>query len=120
MQDYESQAPENEQTKKSNFGTKLISIFTGNILTASEAMGVYRHGIKIAIIVLIYISNSYSMYTLYRSESTLKREIKALRTKSVTFSSKVMYSTRQSEISRELNSRGINISSARTPHKVLE
>ncbi|MFI3330522.1 MAG: FtsL-like putative cell division protein [Rikenellaceae bacterium] len=120
FEDLETQAPTPEPKKRSKTLSAMSSVVTGNILLDLKDMGVLRHLIKVIIVIMLYMSNGYSMYNRYREENALKREIKELRAKSVTISSQVMNATRQSEILRELKLRGLDICSSTTPHKVLE
>lgn len=118
----EQEAELNEQPHKerSKFVLFFSSLISGSFLSGEEARKVYPYLLLIAFLSWLYISNGYQMQHLHREQASLKREIKELRSKSVTISSTLMNATRQSVITEELSSRGIEVKESTTPHKVLE
>ncbi len=95
-------------------------VLSGNILTRAEVRRYYPYIFFMAVLMLLYIANGYHIQKLHRRHDKLTEQIKELRSRSLTISSMRMVATRQSEIVKELNARGIPLREALTPPKVIE
>ncbi len=95
-------------------------VLSGNILTRAEARRYYPYIFFMALLMLLYIANGYHIQTLHRRYNRLNNQVKELRSKSLTLSSMRMTATRQSEIVREVERRGIPLHEALEPPKVIE
>lgn len=95
------------------------SLLSGNILSKSEVRRLYPYLLFVAFLMLLYISNVFRMQHLHRRHDALVKEVKELRAKSLTISAMRMNSTRQSEIIRELEVRGIDLQESLVPPKVI-
>lgn len=98
----------------------LASFLSGNFLTKAEVRRVYPYMIAIFALMIIYITNVFNMQQLYRRHSKLQQQVKELRARSATISAIKMNATRQSEITRVLSERGIELTESLTPPKVIE
>jgi len=116
--------PDGEEEKTLRLPTKLkefiASWISGNILSRSEVRRLYPYLLVMALLMLFYIANTFSIQKLYRRQTTLTRQVKELRSKSLTVSSLRMTSTRQSEIIKELRRRGIGLEELLEPPKVVK
>ena len=77
-------------------------------------------GQMLALLMFLYIANGFHIQKLHRRHDRLTEQVKELRARSLTVSSLRMISTRQSEIIRELELRGIPLEESLSPPKVIE
>ena len=113
-------APEEEiPAPPSRWKEYVGSLLSGNILSKTEVRRLYPYMLFLAFLMLLYISNVFRMQQLYRRHEALTKEVKELRAKSLTISAMRMNSTRQSEIIRELEVRGIDLQESLVPPKVI-
>lgn len=110
-----AQLKENSKLKK-----YISSLLSGSILSREQASKIYPYALFIAFLMFVYISNNLQMQRMHRREDSLKAQINELRAKSVTLTSIRMNNTRQSEVIKELERRGIDLKEAVTPSKVIE
>lgn len=95
-------------------------VLSGNILTRAEVRRQYPYIFFMALLMLLYIANGYHIQKLHRRHDKLSEQIKELRSRSLTISSIRMTATRQSEIIKELDARGIPLRESLSPPKVIE
>ena len=74
----------------------------------------------IAVLMFLYIANGYHIQKLHRRHDRISEQIKELRSRSLTLSSIRMTATRQSEIIKELEARGIPLQESLTPPKIID
>ncbi len=106
-------------TPPSKWKEYIGSLLSGNILSKTEVRRLYPYMLFLAFLMLLYISNVFRMQQLHRRHDALVKEVKELRAKSLTISAMRMNSTRQSEIIRELEVRGIDLQESLVPPKVI-
>lgn len=116
----EDDLPEKEPHRKSKLTLVLAALMTGNILSKKEVTKTYPYLIFIAFLAFLYIGNIFSMQRLYRQQTVLTREVRELRTKSMTIASECMQATRQSNIVREIERRGIPLRESLEPNRVIQ
>lgn len=119
MSDNGRQTVEEEPRRKSKFASTMNALLTGNILSRSEVSRTYPYLLFVAFLAFIYIGNIFSMQKLHRQHTALTKEVRELRTKSMTFASQRMQATRQSNILDEIERRGIPLRESLTPNKVI-
>lgn len=95
-------------------------VLSGNILTKAEVRNRYPYMFFTAFLMFLYIANIFHTQKLYRQHDRLNAQLKEMRAKSLTVSSMRMMATRQSEIVRELEKRGIPLRESVTPPQVIE
>lgn len=115
----ERQRAEDEPRRHSKLGEALRSFMTGNILSSAGVTKTYPYLIFIAFLAFLYIGNIFSMQRLHRQQAALTREVRELRTKSMTIASECMQATRQSNIIREIEHRGIPLKESLEPNRVI-
>ena len=93
---------------------------SGNILTRAEVRRMYPYVLFIAVLMFLYIANGYHIQKLHRRHDRISEQIKELRSRSLTLSSIRMTATRQSEIIKELEARGIPLQESLTPPKIID
>ena len=95
-------------------------VLSGNILTRAEVRRRYPYIFFMALLMLLYIANGYHIQKLHRRHDKLTAQLKELRSRSLTLSSIRMTATRQSEIVRELQERGIPLHESLVPPQVID
>lgn len=112
------QKPQKPQ-KPSKIKQAVVSVLSGNILSRAEVKKQYPYMLFIAFLMMIYIGNVFKMQQLHRYHGRLSTEVKELRAKSLTISSQRVDATRQSQIIKELEARGIDLRESLVPPKVI-
>ncbi len=95
-------------------------VLSGNILTRAEVRRRYPYIFFMALLMLLYIANGYHIQKLHRRHDKLTAQLKELRSRSLTLSSIRMTATRQSEIVKELQERGIPLHESLIPPQVID
>lgn len=95
-------------------------VISGNFLVRPEVRRQYPYILVLAALMFLYIANGYYIQKLHRRNENLTDEIKELKARSLTLASKRMTATRQSEIIKELEERGIPLIEATEPPHVIE
>ena len=108
-----------EPRRRSHFVEGLMSFLSGNILSHKEVSKTYPYLVFVAFLMFLYIGNIFSMQHLHRRHNALTKEVRELRTKSMTLASERMQATRQSNIVREIEKRGLQLKESTTPNKVI-
>lgn len=116
--DEESQEQQ-EPRRRSKLAEALTGLMTGNILSQKEVTKTYPYLVFVAFLAFLYIGNIFSMQRLHRQQAALAREVRELRTKSMTIASECMQATRQSNIIREIERRGIPLKESLEPNRVI-
>lgn len=110
---------EQKPQKPSKIKQAVVSVLSGNILSRAEVKKQYPYMLFIAFLMMIYIGNVFKMQQLHRYHGRLSTEVKELRAKSLTISSQRVDATRQSQIIKELEARGIDLRESLVPPKVI-
>lgn len=125
MEQVPPQIPEQDpKRRKPRRPSALENIFgqviSGNFLIRPEVRRQYPYILTLAVLMFLYIANGYYVQKLHRRNELLTDEIKELRARSLTLTSQRMTSTRQSEIIRELEKRGIPLIEATEPPYIIK
>ncbi|MFZ4740061.1 MAG: FtsL-like putative cell division protein [Bacteroidales bacterium] len=94
-------------TKNTKMGNVIQGIFDGGFLEHKNFVKHLTLGLLITFLTLIYIANNYWSIKSFREMYKLKKELKELRFEHITMKSDFMYISKQSEVSRKLDSLGI-------------
>jgi len=94
------------------------SILRGTILTRKNVIKSLPLILFIVGLIVIYIWNNYMADKKVREISKIKKELKELRSEHITTRSELMYSSKQSEIARRLDTTGIK-ESVVPPQKIF-
>ena len=113
---YEAESKGKRSRKKRKPLKKVFFDFlSGKILVREEVVRQFPYIILLTVLAFIYIGNQYHAEKIAIETGQLKREIKELRTRSISISSELLYMTNQIEISRLLNEKGIELQQATEP-----
>lgn len=107
-----------EEVKESKKGI-LKEVFDGSILTRDVVARQLPYLVFLALLALVYIGNRYHAEKIVREESGLQNEIKELRAKSISIAAELMDVSRQSEVSRLIEEKGMDLKEAVRPPKKL-
>lgn len=117
---YDPGEEEGGEKRPSRFSSFLMSFVSGNILSRQEVRRVYPYLLFIAFLAFVYIGNVFRMQSLYRRHDRLTEEVRELRAKSMTIASEKMRATRQSNIIREIERRGLPLKESLTPNRTIQ
>ena len=114
-------APEKAAVKThSLFERHVKQILSGSILTNAEVQKHYPYILFMVLLAFLYIANGFHMQKLHRQHDRLTAQVKELRARSLTLSSQRMIATRQSEIIRAVEERGIPLEELLAPPKIID
>ena len=102
------------------FERNLAQVLSGSILTRVEVRRMYPYVLFIVVLMFLYIANGYHIQKLHRRHDRLTEQVKELRSHSLTISSIRMTQTRQSEIIKQLEERGIPLAESLIPPKIID
>ena len=106
-------------TKKSSFGNWLVGLLNGNILTKEETVQHLPYLLFLTLLALIYITNGYYAEATVRGLNKADNELKELRSEYITTKSDLMYKSKQSEVAKMLEARGIGLKETLEPPKKI-
>ena len=116
----ESVAAEPAVSRPSRFERYVRRVISGSILADAEVQKHYPYVLFMAVLMFLYIANGFHTQKLHRQHERLTARVKELRAQSLTISSQRMIATRQSEIIRELEERGIPLDELVSPPKIID
>lgn len=102
------------------FERNLAQVLSGSILTRVEVRRMYPYVLFIVVLMFLYIANGYHIQKLHRRHDRLTEQVKELRSRSLTISSIRMTQTRQSEIIKQLEERGVPLEESLIPPKIID
>ncbi len=98
----------------------LRDIINGNILTKNFLKKQYPLLILIAFLAFLYVDNRYYSETQLSKVLKLKREIQDIKYESLTISAELMEISRQSNVRKMIQERGLSLSDSNTPPVMIE
>ena len=111
-------APKEQKTAKKSSGLK--DILTGNILSRESVAGQVPYVLFLAFLAIIYIANRYKYEKLVKQDQTLQVEVKNLRAESITVASQLMFISKQSEVSKLIEKKGLGLEESVVPPKKIK
>ena len=100
-------------SRPSRFERYVRRVISGSILADAEVQKHYPYVLFMAVLMFLYIANGFHTQKLHRQHERLRAQ-------SLTISSQRMIATRQSEIIRELEERGIPLDELVSPPKIID
>jgi len=100
--------------------SKLRDILNGNILTKRFIQKQYGLVIMIAVMAFMYVDNRYYCETQLAKEIQLKKKIQDVKYESLTISAELMTISRQSNVLKMINERGVSLIQTATPPVVIQ
>ena len=112
----------NIETDTSNEEVKipLQNVIDGSILTRKSVIDLLPYIFFLTLIAVLYIGNRYHAEKIVRKSIEIQAELKELRAEAITSASKLMFISKQSEVARLVNEKGLNLKEAvEPPHKLV-
>ena len=97
----------------------IKELLGGNVLANSMVISQLPYLFFLTFLAIIYIGNRYNAEKVVRQTVFLQNKIKELRAESVTISAELMDISKQSEVSRLVNERGLDLIESFEPPKRL-
>ncbi len=107
------------QTKEKK-GVKARDFLSGRILTHELVAGQMSFIVFLVVLAIIYIANSYHYNSLLRTEQKLRKEVKNLRAESITTAAQFMSISRQSEVVKLVEAKGLGLVESKVPPKKIK
>lgn len=104
---------------KEKKGVKARDFISGRILTHELVAGQMSFIVFLVILAIIYIANSYHYNSLLRTEQKLRKEVKNLRAESITTAAQYMSISRQSEVVKLVEAKGLGLVESKVPPKKI-
>lgn len=110
--------PEKPKGKTTTPGVK--DFLTGNVLTSQTVSKQLPYIIFLAILAVFYIGNRYRFEKLVKKEQKLQKEVRNLRAESITTASQLMFISKQSEVAKLCEKRGLELKESIVPPKKIK
>ncbi|HET7732476.1 MAG TPA: FtsL-like putative cell division protein [Paludibacter sp.] len=100
--------------------SSVRDILNGNILTKRFFQKQYGLILLVAVLAFLYVDNRYYCETQLAKEIELKKKIQDVKYESLTISAELMQISRQSNVLKMINERGVTLIRTSTPPIVIE
>jgi len=100
--------------------SSVRDILNGNILTKRFFQKQYGLVLLVAVLAFLYVDNRYYCETQLAKEIELKKKIQDVKYESLTISAELMQISRQSNVLKMINERGVSLIRTSTPPIVIE
>ena len=110
--------PKESKDKKPSVGVR--DFLTGSILTSDIVSKQLPYIFFLAMLAVIYIGNRYRYEKLVKKEKTLQVEVRNLRAESITTASQLMFISKQSEVAKLCEKRGLELKESVVPPKRIK
>jgi len=114
-------ADNKENTKKRiATGAFVKELLSGTMVSEKLILKNLGYVSLITLLLAIYIANRFHAEKITRETARVLREVKDLKSESLSTSADLMYVSRQSEVYRQVKERGMNLEELKTPpYKLL-
>ena len=102
----------NSHAKGEGFVKSLIS---GSLFSEKIILGNLPYILLLTVLGAFYIANRFHAEKIIRRTDILQQEVKELRSEAMATSSELMYISKQSEVSRLVNQRGLGLKELKKP-----
>jgi hypothetical protein len=104
-----------EKTKKVTTGSLLKDLISGSMVTDKIILKNLGYILMLTLLGAIYIANRFHAEKLTRETTSLQKEVKDLRSESLSTSADLMYASKQSEVFRLVREKGLSLEELREP-----
>ena len=106
--------------KLARTGSFIKELLSGSMISEKIILKNLGYVSLITFLTAVYIGNRFNAEKVTREMSRLSREVKDLKAEALSTSADLMYLSRQSEVSRLLREKGLNLEEMKTPpYKLL-
>lgn len=103
---------DSSQHKKEGFIKSLIS---GSLFSERIILGNLPFILLLTVLGAIYIANRFHAEKIIRETDQLQEEVKELRAEAIAITSELMYLSKQSQVTRLINQRGLELKELKKP-----
>ncbi|MDA3890283.1 MAG: FtsL-like putative cell division protein [Salinivirgaceae bacterium] len=97
----------------------LKNVMDGSILTRDSVVDQLPYVLFLTLIAVLYIGNRYHAEKIVRQTNNIQSTLKELRAESITSASRLMFISKQSEVARLVNEKGLDLKEAVEPPQKL-
>ncbi len=97
----------------------LKQIIDGTILTEDKVIRQLPFVLFITVLAIVYIGNRYHAEKVVRDTVSIQKELKELRSESITIASRIMFLSKESEVLKMVREHGLNLHEPKRPHKKI-
>jgi hypothetical protein len=115
MAEEKTEEKKEEKPKKVSTGALLRDLMSGSTITEKIILKNLGYLILLTLLGALYIANRFHAEKLTRETSRLQKEVKDLRSESLSTSASLMYASKQSEVFRLVKERDLNLEELREP-----
>jgi hypothetical protein len=98
----------------------VISILDGSLLSKDNVSSQIPYVLFLAFLAIVYIANRYRYEKLVREGQRMQIEVKNLRAESITTASQLMYISKQSQVARMVQEKGLGLEESVVPPKKIK
>ena len=111
----ENREKKEEDTKRVTTGALLKDLISGSMVTEKIILKNLGYLLMLTLLGAVYIANRFHAEKLTRETSRLQKEVKDLRSESLSVSADLMYASKQSEVFRLVKEKDLNLEELREP-----
>jgi hypothetical protein len=115
MAEEKTEEKKEDKTKKVSTGTLLKNLISGSTVTDKIILKNLGYLLMLTLLGAIYIANRFHAEKLTRETTRLQKEVKDLRSESLSTSADLMYASKQSEVFRLVREKELNLLELREP-----
>jgi len=98
----------------------IKDLVSGNIITKEAISKQIPYIVFIAFIGILYIGNRYHAEKIVRDTAKLQKQVKELRSESLSAAAELMFISKQSEVIKLVNEKGMTLEQSVVPPKIVE
>lgn len=115
MTEEKTEVIKEEKPKKVSVGALLKDLISGSTITEKIILNNLGYLILLTLLGALYIGNRFHAEKLTRETSRLQKEVRDLRSESLSTSASLNYASKQSEVFRLVKERDLNLEELREP-----
>jgi hypothetical protein len=115
MAEEKTEEKKEETTKRVSTGALLKDLISGSMVTEKIILKNLGYLLLLTLLGAIYIANRFHAEKLTRETNRLQKEVKDLRSESLSTSAALMYASKQSEVFRLIKEKELNLEELREP-----
>ena len=105
--------------KKKPQKTGIKDVLNGSVLTRDSVVKQFPYIFFLAFLAIIYIGNRYHAEQLVRTSVEMQKELKELRSEAIATASELMYISKQSEVAKMVDKKGLELKESIEPPKKI-
>jgi hypothetical protein len=109
---------EKQERKESRFGS-IKDLLDGSLIANDFIVKQLPYIVFLVALAFIYIANRYNAEKVVRANVELSKEINELRAEAITTSSELMFISKQSEVAKLVEERGLGLKESVVPPKKI-